>query len=56
MPSGPYAILTARESITDHYAVEAENKLFKPSEFSKKLSLIKGSNKDNYDKKILSDD
>ena len=56
MPSGPYAILTARESITDHYAVEAENKLFKPSEFSNKLSLIKGSNKDNYDKKILSDD
>ena len=56
MPSGPYGILTARDSITDHYAVEAEFKRIKPSKFSDKLNLIKGSYKDNYDKTILKND
>ena len=56
MPSGPYGILTARDSITDHYAVEAEYKRIKPSKFSNKLNLIKGSYKDNYDNTILNND
>ena len=56
MPSGPYGILTARKSITDHYAVEAENKRIKPSKFSNQLNLIKGSYKDNYDETLLNND
>ena len=55
MPSGPYGVLTARDSITDHYAVEAERRALKPSLFAKKIEEIKGSSKDNYDKNILDD-
>ena len=54
MPSGPYGILTARDSITDHYAVEAEQIGLIPSQFAKNLEDIRGTSKDNYDKKILS--
>ena len=54
MPSGPYGILTARDSITDHYAVEAERIGLNPSQFAKRLERINGSSKDNYDKKVLS--
>ena len=43
MPSGPYGVLTARDSITDHYAVEAENKKLTPSQFAARLKKIKGS-------------
>ena len=53
MPSGPYGVLTARDSITDHYAVEAENKELFPSQFAVRLGKIEGSLKDNYDSKIL---
>ena len=56
MPSGPYGILTARDSITDHYAVEAEHKGFSPSQFSACLEGIAGSCKDNYNSKILSNE
>ncbi len=56
MPSGPYGVLTARDSITDHYAVEAELKGFTPSEFATCLSKIDGFSKDNYNGKILSDE
>ena len=56
MPSGPYGLLTARDSITDHYAVEAELKGFTPSEFVTRLQRISGFSKDNYDKKILTDE
>ena len=56
MPSGPYGILTARDSITDHYAVEAERIQLKPSQFAKRLKGITGFSKDNYDKHILSDE
>ncbi len=56
MPSGPYGVLTARNSITDHYAVEAESKGLKPSEFAKQLESVKGFSKDNYDNKILGDE
>ena len=56
MPSGPYGVLTARDSITDHYAVEAENKKLTPSQFAICLNKIKGSLKDNYDNKILSNE
>ena len=56
MPSGPYGVLTARDSITDHYAVEAERQGLKPSQFAKSLEGIMGSSKDNYDKKILSNE
>ena len=55
MPSGPYGVLTAREAITDHYAVEAERNGTKPSNFAKRLEKIKGFSKDNYDKTLLSD-
>ena len=55
MPTGPYGVLTAREGITDHYAVEAERNGTKPSNFAKRLEKIKGFSKDNYDKKLLSD-
>ena len=55
MPSGPYGVLTARDSITDHYAVEAERRALKPSLFAKKIEEIKGLSKDNYDKNILDD-
>lgn len=53
MPLGPYGILTARDNITDHYAVEAELKKLAPSEFASRLEKIEGHSKDNYDKKIL---
>ena len=56
MPSGPYGILTARENITDHYAVEAEKIGLTPSQFSNRLQLINGSAKDNYDRKILNNE
>ena len=56
MPLGPYGILTARDSITDHYAVEAERKGLTPSEFVKRLQEIRGFSKDNYNSKILSDE
>ena len=55
MPSGPYGVLTARDSITDHYAVEAEHRGLNPSQFAKRLEGIVGSSKDNYNKKILDD-
>lgn len=53
MPSGPYAILTARDSITDHYAVAAEEKFELPSHFAKKLERINGKAKDNYNPKLM---
>ena len=56
MPSGPYGVLTARDSITDHYAVEAERIELHPSQFSKRLEGIVGSAKDNYDKTIFRDE
>ena len=56
MPSGPYGVLTARHSITDHYAVEAEQRAILPSQFAKCLGKIRGSAKDNYDGSILSDE
>ncbi len=56
MPFGPYGILTARDSITDHYAVEAEHKGLRPSQFANYLKEIKGSSKDNYNNKILNDE
>ena len=56
MPSGPYGVLTARDSITDHYAVEAERMGLTPSEFAHRLEGIVGSLKDNYNNKILSDE
>ena len=56
MPSGPYGVLTARDSITDHYAVEAEHKGMSPSQFATRLEGIEGSSKDNYNSKILSDE
>jgi len=56
MPSGPYGILTARDNITDHYAVEAERIRLTPSEFAARLDAIAGTLKDNYDRKILSDE
>ena len=34
MPTGPYGVLTARDSITDHYAIEAERKGLSASQFS----------------------
>ena len=56
MPSGPYGVLTARDSITDHYAVEAEGKGMFPSQFATRLEKIVGSSKDNYNSKILNDE
>ena len=56
MPSGPYGILTARDSITDHYAVEAEYKGLTPSQFVTRLDRITGSSKDNYNSKVLIDE
>ena len=56
MPSGPYGNLTARDSITDHYAVEAERKGLTPSQFATRLEGIAGYSKDNYDCKILSNE
>lgn len=53
MPSGPYGVLTARDSITDHYAVEAERIGLNPSQFAKNLERITGSSKDNYDKEKI---
>ena len=56
MPSGPYGVLTARDSITDHYAVEAERKGISPSQFATRLEGIVGSSKDNYDSKLLTNE
>ena len=56
MPSGPYGVLTARDSITDHYAVEAERKGLAPSKFANHLEGISGSSKDNYNNEILSNE
>ena len=56
MPLGPYGILTARDSITDHYAVAAEKKGLTPTQFVSRLDGITGYLKDNYDKKILSNE
>ncbi len=53
MPRGPFGILTARDSITDHYAVEAERMGMLPSDLSDRLSRVKGVLKDNYDKRVL---
>ena len=54
MPTGPYGVLTARDSITDHYAVEAEHLKLVPSQFASRLEGISGFSKDNYDRNILS--
>ncbi len=54
MPSGPYGVLTARDSITDHYAVEAEKLKLAPSQFASRLKEVSGFSKDNYDRNILS--
>ena len=54
MPTGPYGVLTARDSITDHYAVEAEHLKLIPSQFASRLDGISGFSKDNYDRDILS--
>ena len=54
MPTGPYGVLTARDSITDHYAVEAEHLKLIPSQFASRLEGISGFSKDNYDRDILS--
>ena len=51
-----YAILTARDSITDHYAVEAERKGLSPSQFVNRLERISGFSKDNYDSAVLRDE
>ena len=56
MPSGPYGVLTARDSITDHYAVEAEHRGLIPSQFVKQLNKISGSSKDNYNSKVFVDE
>ena len=56
MPSGPYGVLTARDSITDHYAVEAEYRGLIPSQFVNQLNKISGSSKDNYNSKVFSDE
>ena len=56
MPSGAYGILTARQNITDHYAVEAERIGLNPSQFTESLKGIKRLSKDNFDKSILSDE
>ena len=56
MPLGPYGILTARDSITDHYAVAAEKKGLTPTQFVSRLDGLTGYLKDNYDKKILSNE
>ena len=56
MPSGPYGVLTARDSITDHYAVEAERRGLTPSQFVNRLEKISGFSKDNYNSKVLSDE
>ena len=56
MPSGPYGVLTARDSITDHYTVEAEDKEMSPSQFATRVEGIVGSSKDNYNCKILNDE
>ena len=56
MPTGPYGVLTARDSITDHYAVEAENLELLPSQFASRLKGISGFSKDNYDRNILSNE
>ena len=53
MPSGPYGVLTSRDSITDHYAVEAERLGITPSEFGVRLEGIVGPLKDNYNSKLL---
>ena len=54
MPNGPYGVLTARDNITDHYAVEAENLELLPSHFASRLKRISGFSKDNYDRNLLS--
>ena len=56
MPSGPYGVLTARDSITDHYAVEAERMGISPSQFATRLEGIVGPSKDNYDSKLLTNE
>lgn len=56
MPNGPYGILTARDSITDHYAVEAEHQGLSPSQFVTRLEKISGCSKDNYNSAVLSDE
>ena len=56
MPSGPYGVLTARDSITDHYAVEAEHRGLIPSQFVNHLKKISGSSKDNYNNKVFGDE
>lgn len=56
MPFEPFGLLTARDSITDHYAVEAELKGMKPSHFATRLEGITGPSKDNYNSRILSDE
>jgi len=53
MPSGPYGLLTARNSITDHYAVEAEKKGLAPSKFAASMEGVQGSSKDNYNSYVL---
>ena len=53
MPDGPYAILTARDNITDHYAVEAERLGLSPSQFVNRLKRISGYSKDNYNRAIF---
>ena len=56
MPSGPYGILTARENITDHYAVEAKRIGLHPSQYAKSLKGIKGFPKDNFEESLLRDE
>lgn len=53
MPKGPYGLLTARDGITDHYAVEAEKYGIHPSEFAKLLKSVNGVARDVFDKTLL---
>ena len=53
MPKGPYGILTSRDSITDHYAVSAENEKFLPSHFASILQNVIGKDKDNYNSGLM---
>ena len=56
MPLGPYGILTARDSITDHYAVASEQKGLTPTQFVSCLDRIASDLKVNNNNKLLNNE
>ena len=53
MYQNPYTLITAKYSVSDNYATQAKKLKFDPLMFDRKISKLKGLNKDNFDQNYL---